>query len=30
MHRPCTAAMDGFGTLRQRSEYSRYRRDSSP
>ena len=23
MHRPCTAAIDGFGTLRQRSVYSR-------
>ena len=25
MHTPCTAAIDGLGTLRQRSEYSRKR-----
>ena len=29
MHLPCTAAIDGLGTLRQRSEYSRYLRASS-
>ena len=25
MQTPCTAAIDGFGTLRQRNEYSRKR-----
>ena len=28
MHTPCTAAIDGLGTLRQRNEYSRNRRAS--
>ena len=28
MQTPWTAAIDGFGTLRQRSEYSRKRRAS--